>query len=696
VSLIFGKASTNSPPFVFSKGNPWSRHVVSHKQIFYLILLCFLNAPCAALAVSPSPTPLLLSGAGLLPLAGHLEILCDPKGALAFGDVLKGDNGARFKPIPGFLNRGYTSETTWVRFSLRRSPQSDGRFFLRLSPLYLDHVAAWVQTGPDSASLSSYTGYQFGDHHPATKRPMRHSHFVIPMNLGDEGEHLVYIQLRTTSSHSLMGWVYPPESFFSWSQQRSLLYGGFIGVTLFISFINIIYALRLKEMMYCYYAFFVLAICGTEAGAEGLLGLVWPSGAHLLSDYLVGGGAALQYSTFCLFIIRLFDTGATMPKAHRFFQFIFLFGIATFLAIPLGQYGRMASHLMQAGLVMVCFVTWLGFRLYRRGVPAGALFLASFLASNIGAVVAILRLLGLLPANTVTTYSFQIGALFHMVFMTLALTERVREAEENAVAASREAAQKAVVLAGEMTRELVENQKELEEALEAKLQALEGQRRFVEMVSHEYRNPLAILRTNVDLVEMKACGPHCAVYPNLWKMKRALARLVEVVDISLGCEPLGETAPAPDLQEVGLPGFMERIVEETMGLWGDRRVDLECSGIGGACVMADPALLKTAFVNLIDNAFKYSAPDEPVSIRVVAEKGEAAVAIRDNGRGIAEEELESVFENYYRGMGSGDTTGAGIGLYLVRRIVGQHGGRVSLARGDAGGAVATVRLPLSQ
>lgn len=658
-----------------------------------IVLLFLLAIPCAA-GTPPASSPLILSGSEVCSLAGHLEILSDKDSTLTFQDVVSGKDTARFTPIAAFLNRGYTPEATWVRFTFKRGPGFPHDFFLRFVPLYLDHVTVWVQTGPDPRATSSYTRYQFGDHHPATERPMHHSHFVIPMTDLDELPHLVYVRVQTTSSHILRGWIYPPERFFSWSEQRSLLYGGFLGIALVIALVNTVYALRLRDMLYGYYALFVFAIFATECGVEGLLGMVWPTGAHLVSDYLVGGGTALQYGTFCLFAMRLFETKGAMPFAHRFFQFITLLAAATIVAIPFGLYGRLISPLLISGLLMISYVIWLGIRLYGRGVPAGGLFISSFMASNIGAVVTSLRLLGALPANVITSYSFQIGSLFHMVLMTLALTERLHAAEEKALGAAREAEHKAVELATEMTRELQEKGRDLEQALETERDALERQVRFVEMVSHEYRTPLAIIRANLDILEMKACHAECVLSSNLGKMKRAVARLVEVMEISLGKAKLDDAHLQLNRAAIPLAPFMQSLLDETAELWTERKTIIHMEKEIDAVVEGDKGLLKTALLNLFDNAIKYSPAETPLHISVRFSQEEVAIRVKDQGSGIPGEDLERVFEKYFRGAASTDTSGAGIGLYLVRRIVEQHGGGVSLESSPAG-TVATVRLPLS-
>lgn len=519
---------------------------------------------------------------------------------------------------------------------------------------------------------------------------------MVPIVLPDEATRTVYIRVQTTSSLNLKGWLYRTEEFIAWSELKSLLSGGYLGIALVIACINAIYALRLRDMLYGYYAIYVLTLFANYLGMEGILPLIWPAGAHLVSDYVVGGiGTGFGFASFALFAARLFETRGTRPFVHGYFQFTFLLGVAVCISIPFDWYSRLAPLLMVNGFFLIPFLTWLGIQLMRRGVPAGSLFLTAFMASNIGGILAFLRLLGLLPVTWLTSYSLQVGAVLNMILMTLALTERLHAAEEKALAASRDAEQKAVDLANEMTSELVEKQKNLEDAIATEREALDSQVRFVEMVSHEYRTPLAIIRANLDILEMKACKAECVLSSNLGKMKRAVARLVEVVEISLGRERLNDQHMKLSRETIPLAPFVGMLLSETGELWGERQLELDLRDAGGAAVVGDRSLLKTAFLNLIDNAVKYSKGGDPVSVSIRTEGDEAVVMFRDTGRGIAADELERVFEKYYRGACSTNTRGAGVGLYLVRRIIEQHVGRVILESSGTGGTVATVRLPLS-
>ncbi|HJV34508.1 sensor histidine kinase [Geomonas sp.] len=659
-----------------------------------LLALALLFGVRPAYAVQFNAPVVRLSPSAPVSLAGHLELLSDPDGRLNLADVLGPGQADRFRPLSGFLNRGYTKEASWLRFSLSRSGSSLHDWMLRLGPSMLDEIKVYVQTGDDPSVASSYREYVFGDHHPIDLRPVRHSSFALPLLLPDDRPRHVYLRVQTTSSHNLAGWLYSLDQFVYWSEIQALLTGGFFGICLLVTCINIIYSIKLRDLVYGYYACYVFALAVSYLAVTGVLPLLLPSAAHLVCDYLTGGGVALSFSFFALFATRLLETRGRGGFAHRYFQFTVLFGVACCLSIPLHLYVRVAPLLVLNGILFVIYLVWKGVDLLRKQVPAGSLFLIAFMTSNVGALLALFRMFGLAPFNWFTAYGMQIGAVLSMVLMTLALTRRVHAAEEKALASSRETEQRAVDLAKEMTSELVRKRTELEEALETEREALQSQARFVDMISHEYRTPLAIIRANLDILEMKA-GSNPELTRNFGKMRRAVARLVEVLEISLGRERMDEAIKKASRELIHLAPFVESMMEEMRELWGEGRLVLELGEVEGS-LTGDSLLLKTAFLNLVDNALKYSPESAPVVLSLERDGQEALVAVRDSGQGIVREELERVFEKYYRGSGSRDTRGAGVGLHLVKKIIEQHGGRVTLENSPQGGTLAMVRLPLNQ
>jgi signal transduction histidine kinase len=114
-------------------------------------------------------------------------------------------------------------------------------------------------------------------------------------------------------------------------------------------------------------------------------------------------------------------------------------------------------------------------------------------------------------------------------------------------------------------------------------------------------------------------------------------------------------------------------------------------------VEGDAEELRTAIANLVDNAVKYSGQQVQVSIEVAAPSPDTVwVRVRDRGIGIPRAQLRRIFRRFYRVQGGRAYTvkGTGLGLYIVRSIVRQHGGRVFAAsEGEGKGATFTMELP---
>lgn len=107
-----------------------------------------------------------------------------------------------------------------------------------------------------------------------------------------------------------------------------------------------------------------------------------------------------------------------------------------------------------------------------------------------------------------------------------------------------------------------------------------------------------------------------------------------------------------------------------------------------------------AFINLLENAIKYSGSQTVISIRMAAYIHFLRIEISDQGIGIPKEEYHKIFKRFYRGTGTevGQAEGSGVGLYLTREIIGNHGGTVTVnsrCHGDRRGSTFVVQLPLS-
>jgi two-component system, OmpR family, sensor histidine kinase SenX3 len=226
---------------------------------------------------------------------------------------------------------------------------------------------------------------------------------------------------------------------------------------------------------------------------------------------------------------------------------------------------------------------------------------------------------------------------------------------------------------------------------------LEAVRRdFVANVSHELKTPVGALTLLAEAVQDAADDPE-AIRRFAGRMQHEgirLGRLVaELIELSRlqGAEPL----PSPtvvDVDSVVVEAVdRTRLAAETAG------IVVVSGGQGRLSVRGNESQLVTALVNLIDNAIAYSPPGTRVAVGTRRRDGHVEISVSDQGIGIAESDLERVFERFYRAdpARSRATGGTGLGLAIVKHIATNHGGGVSVWSVEGSGSTFTLRLPLA-
>jgi two-component system sensor histidine kinase MprB len=216
----------------------------------------------------------------------------------------------------------------------------------------------------------------------------------------------------------------------------------------------------------------------------------------------------------------------------------------------------------------------------------------------------------------------------------------------------------------------------------------DAQRQLVADASHELRTPLTSIRANVELLERARDmepGERAQVLASVRGQLEDLTILVgDLVDLAR----LGDRAvePPEDLR-------LDELVHDAVQRARRHAPATQFAFNAGACmVTGSRARLARAVGNLLDNAVKWSPPEQPVEVSVNA--GE--VTVRDHGPGIAEDDLPHVFDRFYRARAARGLPGSGLGLAIVKQVADTHGGSVVAEPAPGGGARLRLSLPLSQ
>jgi PAS domain S-box-containing protein len=233
-----------------------------------------------------------------------------------------------------------------------------------------------------------------------------------------------------------------------------------------------------------------------------------------------------------------------------------------------------------------------------------------------------------------------------------------------------------------------------------RMESLEEQGRhlteFMAMLAHELRNPLAPIRNAVAILSATPDLPAQAAWSRdvIDRQTTQLARLVDdLLDVSRITRGKLRLQSAPMDLEVSL----QRAIEASRPLIDARRHCLEVKVPPGLTVHGDMTRIAQVFLNIINNAAKYTPEGGRIVVEARSEGNDAVVRVRDTGVGIPPGLLERVFDLFAQGERTLDRSegGLGIGLTLARRIVALHGGSITArSEGTGRGSEFEVRLPL--
>ncbi len=248
---------------------------------------------------------------------------------------------------------------------------------------------------------------------------------------------------------------------------------------------------------------------------------------------------------------------------------------------------------------------------------------------------------------------------------------------------------------------------------------------FLGIASHELRTPLTSLTMNIQTLERwfnaaagsdsttgepETSGTHDSVAgaeemariiskarPVINRSVSNIRRLQRLVGELLDASRIRENRLDSELERVDLAKVVRSVVEEQRLAFPHRIVMLDV-GVGKPVqVQADPRRIGQVIANLIANALKYSSANRGVRVALQRERKQARVVVEDDGIGIAEQDLDHIWERFYQAKGPGHQTGSqiglGLGLFIARTIVESHGGTVGVQSAPGKGSTFWFSLP---
>jgi signal transduction histidine kinase len=213
---------------------------------------------------------------------------------------------------------------------------------------------------------------------------------------------------------------------------------------------------------------------------------------------------------------------------------------------------------------------------------------------------------------------------------------------------------------------------------------------FINNFSHEFKTPIVSISGFADLL-LDVDLPPEDQKEYLTIIRDESKRLAELSTNILTLNRIESQAILRDTENIRLGEQIRQSVLLTEQKWRDKNLDFEAD-IEDVDYLGNEALLKEVWLNILDNAAKFSPEGAVVSVTLHKKGGEIIAAVTDHGPGMDEKTKAHIFEQFYQGDTSHRSQGNGLGLAMVRKIVELHGGKVSVDSSPGNGSSFTVIL----
>lgn len=242
----------------------------------------------------------------------------------------------------------------------------------------------------------------------------------------------------------------------------------------------------------------------------------------------------------------------------------------------------------------------------------------------------------------------------------------------------------------------ISHRKQLERERE---EALDQQAEFTSIVAHQLKEPIGVLRWQVELLlEHEGLEQVPALKEDLSEVERVVGNMNEFVNDLLNSSRIDKNKISAKKTSVAVYPFVDQIVRDANAILDEERVHISEAPEEEVFVEADEGLLRQTLSNLIENALKYSKKEKSVDVRIRVDEKHAILEVVDQGIGIPKEERDLIFQKFKRGSNAREQSveGTGLGLYIAKRFVELMNGTISLQSTLNQGTTFTIRLPLAK
>lgn len=387
------------------------------RLIFFLLLISF--GVCGQPVLQPNDE---VDEVELFPY--ELAFFADSTNGLTFQQVSDPAFSNRFVLHKSYQNKDFqTNLDYWIRLPIKHSTTTDNVWLIEFYDQTIDLIEAYIPVD------SGYQTRMMGDTYPFSNRLFRHKNFEVVIDMNSDEVKYYYFKVRSHEFADIRIAFRSASRFVFYSLNEYFLFGTFYGMILIIALYNLLMFLAIREIKHIYYIFYILSVAAYAMSLDGVgFQYLWPSHPEW-NNYATGLSLYSLIVWALVFTRRFLNTSANAPALDKALQLMIIARSIQFLIEILffPQYVIYRNH----DIIPLSLIFYTAIQVWRNGYKPARFFVIAYGCLFFGFFLRTMVYFNVLVFTTLSHYSLHFSFVLEMLFLTMALGDRVRILKDN-------------------------------------------------------------------------------------------------------------------------------------------------------------------------------------------------------------------------------------------------------------------------
>ncbi|MBI3220702.1 MAG: transposase [Bacteroidetes bacterium] len=394
----------------------------------------------------------------------------DVSNAVTFEQISSATFATKFQQHTDYRNKDFVPNASyWVRLPIRHAANTQKAWLLEFYDQTIDHIDAYVPQVDGTYQL-----IKLGDEQPFTDRLFRHKNFELMLNMKSDTVMFYYFKVQSHDFADIRIAFRSTNRFIYYSLNEYFLFGTFYGMILIIALYNFLTFLAIREIKYIYYIFYIISVALYAMSLDGIgFQYLWPHQPQW-NAYATGISLYLVILWSLIFTRRFLSLAANGPTLNTIFKWAIALRTAIFLFALFFAPAIFSQRIIEIAPLSLIFYS--AIHVWRNGYRPARFFVIAYGVLFAGFFLRAMVYFNFLPFTILSHYSLHLSFVLEMLFLTLALGDRIRILKDNRDRALRKIIRQHeanMQLKDTVNRELEQRVKERTLELDAKNLALE-------------------------------------------------------------------------------------------------------------------------------------------------------------------------------------------------------------------------------